>query len=245
MSLHDEMTRAGHLLFRWRSYLPLLLFPMFVVTLRNFTYLENSEALDDLWEVVCLGIAGVGFLLRVLTVGFVPANTSGRATREPTAATLNTTGLYSVVRHPLYLGNGLIWLGVASFAHIWWLVLLVLLVFGLYYERIMLAQEEFLRTRFGAEFDEWAQRTPAFIPNLRQWHPPTLPFSWRTVLARENATLFAIITTFFALEVTGDFFLGKLPHVDRDWLILFIGGLVTYLGLRWMKKHRWLVVDGR
>src|SRR5262245_8995076 len=102
MSLHEEMTRAGHLLFRWRSYLPLLLFPLFMVTLRNFTYLENSEALDDLWEVVCLGIAGVGFLLRVLTVGFVPANTSGRATREPTAATLNTTGLYSVVRHPLY-----------------------------------------------------------------------------------------------------------------------------------------------
>ena len=47
------------------------------------------------------------------------------------------------------------------------------LVFWLYYERIMLAEEEFLRARYGKAFDDWAARTPAFLPNFRHWVPPT------------------------------------------------------------------------
>jgi hypothetical protein len=153
--------------------------------------------------------------------------------------------MYSTVRHPLYLGNFLLWLGVALFAHTWWLLLIVILAFVVYYERIMLAEEEFLTTRFGAEYEAWAGRTPAFVPAFRNWKPPALSFSWKSVLARENPTWFATIVTFFVLEATGDFFAGKMPHVDLAWLLLLSAGTVVYTVLRWMKKRRLLSVDGR
>ncbi len=56
-------------------------------------------------------ISFFGLALRVIVVGHAPYGTSGRNTREQVADTLNTTGMYSIVRHPLYLANYLIILG--------------------------------------------------------------------------------------------------------------------------------------
>ncbi|HET8700236.1 MAG TPA: isoprenylcysteine carboxylmethyltransferase family protein [Nitrococcus sp.] len=245
MPLKDDMVRTGDYLFRWRSYLPLLFLPLFMLALADFKYIGGSATLDCVWEVFCLSIAAAGLALRILTVGFAPPGTSGRNTRRQRAGTLNTTGMYSIVRHPLYLGNFLIWLSVTLFAHTWWLVLIGVLAFCLYYERIMLAEEAFLKEKFKSEFEEWARRTPTFIPTWRSWQPPTRPFSWKTVLARENPTLFAIITVFFLLELAGDFFAGKMPHVDLGWIVLYSIGSVSYITLRWLKKHKLLSADTR
>jgi protein-S-isoprenylcysteine O-methyltransferase Ste14 len=245
MILKDEMARSGRTLFRWRSYVPLFVLLVVAYGLANFHYLGDSEVLDVVWELVCLTVAACGLGFRALTVGFAPAHTSGRNTKRQEAASLNATGMYSIVRHPLYLGNFLIWLGITLFPHDPWVVLVAVLAFWVYYERIMLAEEDFLESRFGAAFSEWAERTPAFLPAFRNWVPPGLPFSWRATLARENSTWFATIATFFALELAGDFFAGRDPSVDLGWLLLFSAGLTAYIVLRWMKKHHRLDVDGR
>ena len=52
-------------------------------------------------------------MIRIYTVGTTPAGTSGRNRDKQIAEKLNKTGVYSIIRHPLYLGNLLIWLGVA------------------------------------------------------------------------------------------------------------------------------------
>ena len=149
-----------------------------------------------------------------------PQGTSGRNTKRQIAETLNTDGIYSVVRHPLYLGNFFIYLALGLFAHTWWLALICVLAFWLYYERIMYAEEAFLRGKFGAEFDEWAGRVPAFVPDLRQWRPFRLPFSVRNAARREYHGFFAIILTMFVLELVEDFYPGRPPGtgsaVDRD-----------------------------
>ena len=245
MLLKDEMARSGRTLFRWRSYVPLFVLLVVAYGLTNFRYLWDSEVLDVVWELLCLSVAACGLGFRALTVGFVPAHTSGRNTKRQDAASLNTTGMYSIVRHPLYLGNFLIWLGIALFPHNSWVVLVAVLAFWVYYERIMLAEEDFLQSRFGAAFSEWAERTPAFRPAFRNWVPPALPYSWRATLGRENSTWFATITTFFALELAGDFFAGQDPNVDLGWLLLFSAGLTAYIVLQWMKRHHRLDVEGR
>ena len=245
MALRDEMARSGRYLFRWRSYLPLLFVPILMAALANYDRPGGSSALDLLWEGFCGAIAAAGLLLRALTVGYVPAHTSGRNTDRQVAEVLNVSGMYSVVRHPVYLGNFLIWLGVVSFARTGWLVLVAVLAFCIYYERIMLAEEDFLRERFAGEFEDWAARTPAFIPALGRWIPPDLPFCWRTVLSRENSTLLATVVIFFLLEVAGKFFAGELPHVELGWVVLLGATVVTYGVLRWLKKHKRLSVDGR
>ena len=107
-------------------------------------------------------ISFAGLILRVLIVGRAPIGTSGRNTREQAANTLTTTGMYSIVRHPLYLANYIIIIGFVMEFHVWWLVLLITCIYALYYERIMLAEEAFLREQFGDAFETWAAATPAF-----------------------------------------------------------------------------------
>jgi protein-S-isoprenylcysteine O-methyltransferase Ste14 len=149
MALKEEFERTGNWLFRWRSYLPLMMIAIFLLALREYEYPGNSENLDHLWEIFCLIVSFIGFGIRVFTVGHTPKGTSGRNTKEQVAETLNTSGIYSVVRNPLYLGNFFMGLGLALFAHLWWLTLIYILVFWLYYERIIFAEEEYLRNKFG------------------------------------------------------------------------------------------------
>jgi len=246
VALREEFERNGTWLFRWRSYLPLLLLGVFLLAMRDYHYPGYSERLDDLWECVCLVVSFVGLGIRVVTVGHAPRNTSGRNTRRQIADRLNTTGLYSVVRNPLYLGNFFMGLGPAMFAHTWWLVLIYLLVFWLYYERIIFAEETFLRQRFGQAFLEWAERTPAFLPHLRQYVPDALPFCWRTVLRRECNGLLGVVATMFLFEVVGDlFYLGRV-ELDPQWVWLVSVTVALWAALRVLKKcTRVLDVAGR
>ncbi|MFA5322469.1 MAG: isoprenylcysteine carboxylmethyltransferase family protein [Smithella sp.] len=181
----------------------------------------------------------------MLTVGFVPEGTSGRNTKNQVAKELNTTGMYSVVRNPLYLGNFIIWLGLSMFVRIWWLSLIIILIFWLYYERIIFAEEEFLRSKFGSSYMKWAEKTPAFIPKFNQWRNPIYPFSWRTALKGEYSGFFAIIVTFTFMEMVGDYVLTGTWDYDPMWQIISLSGLFIYLVLRIMKKNHLLDVKGR
>ena len=149
MALKEDFENTGNWLFRWRSYLPLIMISIFLLALREYEYPGNSEYLDHLWEVFCLIVSFIGLGIRVFTVGHTPKGTSGRNTKGQVAETLNTSGTYSVVRNPLYLGNFFMGLGLAMFAHLWWLTLIYILTFWLYYERIIFTEEEYLRNKFG------------------------------------------------------------------------------------------------
>jgi hypothetical protein len=176
-------------------------------------------------------------LVRVLTIGSVPERTSGRNTHRQVAERLNTTGMYSIVRHPLYLGNYVMVLGVALFFHTWWIVALVTCLCALFYERIMFAEEAFLRKRFGEQFEGWAAVTPAVLPNIRLWKRPELPFRWRTVLRREYTGLFVVTTIFPVLEIAGDTIAEGRLQIDFPWVVLGLAGAGVYVVLRTLKKH--------
>jgi protein-S-isoprenylcysteine O-methyltransferase Ste14 len=246
MAMREEFERVGNSLFRWRSYLPLIMFGIFVLSLRHFHYLDHSQFVDQMGEIFCLLVSLFGLGIRAWTVGHTPRGTSGRNTKSQVADTLNTTGIYSIVRNPLYLGNFFIGLGLALFAHVWWLVLIYTLAFWLYYERIIYAEETFLRSKFGDEFDAWAARTPAFVPRFRNCKKSTLSFSLRNVLRREYNGFFAIIIGLFILEVVGDLVSLHRFELDPMWMVLLIIGFVVWTSLRTLKKYTTLLnVDGR
>lgn len=241
MPLHEEFERHGSWLFQWRSYLPLTLIGVLVVAMDEYQYPGNSELMDELWEGFCLLVSFFGLGIRVFTVGHTPKATSGRNTREQVANTLNKTGIYSIVRHPLYLGNFFMFLGVMLFAHTWWLTLIYILVFWLYYERIMFAEEAFLRKKFGDEYLVWANNTPAFIPRFRNYKKPDLPFSLKKVLRKEYNGFFAIIIAMFILEETGELLLNEKLEFDLQWVILVSLGFIIWATLRIIKKKTtWL-----
>lgn len=246
MALREELEKQGNRLFRWRSYLPLFLIGIMFIGLRHFEYPGHRHFMDQVWEILCIIVAFFGLGIRVLTIGYTPKNTSGRNTSQQIADTLNITGMYSIVRHPLYVGNFFCWLGISLFVRLWWISLLIILVFWLYYERIIFAEEEYLRRKFGEQYEQWANTVPAFIPRIAQWIPPTLTFSLKNVLKREYSGLFAIITSFTALEILGDIIAEGQLEIDLMWMSLFAIGLLIYIVLRLLKKKTNILhVDGR
>lgn len=248
MALREEFQRQGSWLFRWRSYFPLIFLPILLVALKDAEYLERifGDMIEDIWEISCLVLSFIGLFIRCLTIGYVPKGTSGRNTKQQKADSLNTTGMYSIVRHPLYLGNFLIMLGIVMFTQVWWAILIAILSFWIYYERIIFTEEEFLRKKFGELFLQWAQDTPAFIPKLTNWKKPDMPFSMKTVLRREYTGFFVIVSAFTCFDILGDFIAEGKLEIDLEWIVFFTVGAIIYLTLRTLKKHtKILHVDGR
>lgn len=246
MILKKNIESSGIWLFRWRSFLPLLVLPFITLSLKDYSYPGNSCYYDGIWEVVCIAVGFMGLAIRVLTVGAVPRGTSGRNTRKQKAEQLNTTGLYSTVRNPLYLGNYFMGLGVAMFPFLWYLPVIYTLAFAIYYERIILAEEKFLTDKFGEKYIKWAKSTPVFIPRLSQYCPPEMPFSWRTVLKREYNSFFALVICMTAFEIVTTLKVEGSLNIGMFWISFLVVGFFIWFILRFMKKHTSLLkINGR
>lgn len=236
LALDAHLEKTGRWLFRWRSYLPLIPLGIVFLGLRDYAYPAGSETLNNLWCVGCLMVGLVGLGIRIATVGHVPAGTSGRNTRAHEAEVLNTTGMYSIVRNPLYLGNYLMWLGLALIPRTIWVPLVITLVFWLYHERIIFSEEQFLRREHGNEFEEWAARTPAFFPSFSGWVAPRHRFSARGVLRREHSGLTAFVAVMTALMLAGNYVVQGRVFLHPAWLSGFVAALLFYFTIFAVKK---------
>jgi protein-S-isoprenylcysteine O-methyltransferase Ste14 len=246
MGLQRELADAGSWLFRWRSFLPLSMVFLAVLSMLPDVLPAHHQPSAQLLLAGSMGISVLGLIVRVLTVGFTPAKTSGRNTREQIADVLNTTGIYSTVRHPLYLGNFLIGLGLACMTLKPWFPFTYSLAFWLYYERIMMAEEAFLRGKFEQEFNEWARVTPAFIPSFKNYRRSVLPFSLKNVLRREYSAVLQIAAVGFLLKFLGDWFDSGRIIFSPPWFAVLAASAVTWFVLRSLKRNTSLLqVEGR
>lgn len=243
MALYEEWLRRGQWLFERRGWLPLFGVAVLLGLICSVTATASREELSLGWSVACFLVSLVGLGIRAYTVGCAAPGTSGRNRGTQVAASLNTTGPYSVVRHPLYLGNFISWLGPVLFIRRPWPSLVFALVFWLYYERIMLAEEEFLRREFGPAFEEWAARTPAFLPDLRRWVPPATPLNLRVVLRREYSGLAQLVTIFAVLEAAEWRVATGRWWMEPFWRWTLGIGLAAALALRLLRKHTALLED--
>ena len=238
MALQEELEVQGAFLFRWRSYLPLVFLISGIATVLLF-----PMDLPPLLIFSALSIGLLGQFLRILAVGYAAPNTSGRNTAEGQIAdSLNTKGLYGMVRHPLYVGNFLMWLSICLLVGSFWFSLCFIAAFWLYYERIMYAEEQFLRRKFGSLYLDWAQQTPAFVPKTLTWSRPKHGFSWKRVLKKEKNGLFALLLLFWLfLYVQSSLFAGNWLNPLNAWAYAALASALLYLVLKWIKyQTKWL-----
>lgn len=245
MALVHEFEKSGNWLFRRRSWLPAFLVIAGIIVL----YLTNRQAIlyDSTEELVFLGISLLGEAVRIITVGFVPGGTSGRNTAAGQIADeLNTSGIYSLVRHPLYVGNFLMWLGPVLFLRSLMAILFFILVYWLYYERIMFAEEQFLRRKFGEIYDKWSENVKAVIPRFKGYIKPALSFSVKTVLKREHNSFINIFVIFVTLDLFRNYFLSETVYLTPMWIYLGIPAFLLWSVIRLIhKKTGWLESEGR
>jgi len=245
MALVHEFEKSGNWLFRRRSWIPLIIAIPGLILL----YFTDHYRIIFNWkvELIFLGISLSGQMIRVLTVGFAPGNTSGRNTTSGQIADeINVTGIYSIVRHPLYIGNYFMWLGPVLFIRSVWFLIVITLAYWLYYERIMFAEEQFLRRKFGDAYDKWSEKVKAVIPSFKNYIPPKLTFSFRTVLRREYNSFINIFLMFSVLDLARNFFISGRIFITPMWGWFLSGSVVFWLVVRLIHKNTsWLSVEGR
>ncbi len=145
MTIKKSLEASGNFLFKYRGHIPLIVF-LLCVPVAFFTpyhTYSSYKGLDEIILLVSLFFISFGHFIRARTVGRRSIQTSGRNRSHQVAKVLTITGWYSLVRHPLYLANYLIWLGLAIFLANFWFLVILSLLFWIYYERIMFAEEVF------------------------------------------------------------------------------------------------------
>jgi protein-S-isoprenylcysteine O-methyltransferase Ste14 len=101
----------------------------------------------------------------------------------------------------------------------------------------MFAEEQFLRSKFGNVYLDWAKNVPAFIPNLKNFKPTNLPFSYKKVLKKEKKNgLVAVFLIFCAFDVLGELIEGE-THYNYFLFAGCILTLVMYIVLTYLKKR--------
>ena len=235
MGLYQEFTKSGNYLFRNRSYIPIILYPLstLIILVERVHIIYHP---DLVWSLVCLIISVSGLAVRTLVIGWIPKGTSGRNRKKQVANTLNTSGIYSTVRHPLYLGNFLMWMGLIIYTGNIWFIIIAVLLFWIYYERIMFAEEDFLRKKFGEDFEKWARQIPAFFPAFEKWKKPNLKFSVKKAIRREYRGLFAVIVSFVYLNILKNITVNNNFTIDKHWIILLIAGVIFFTTIHILNK---------
>lgn len=242
MALVHELERSGNWLFRRRSWLPVVFIAAGIAGL----YLTNRQAIifNLTPELLFLGVSLLGEVVRIYTVGHAAKNTSGRnTTAGQIADDLNTTGIYSLVRHPLYIGNFLMWLGPVLFVRSLIFLILFLLVYWLYYERIIFAEEQFLRKKFGDVYDIYSDKVRAVLPRFSGFVKPSLPFSIKSVLKREYNSFVNIFLIFVLLDLFRNYFLSDRIYLTPAWIYTAAPAVIIWVVIRLVHKRTSLLKE--
>jgi len=242
MALIHSFEKSGNLLFRYRGQIPVILF----VAAVPIIYFTGYAGLDEKWRIIvnilAVSMSICGFLVRAYTIATTPKGTSGRNTEKQVAESLNTKGIYSMIRHPLYLGNYLMWGGIVLFTYNFWFFLAMSLAYWIYYERIMFAEERFLERKFGEDYMEWSKTVPAFLPAFRHYIKSPVSFSLKSVLRREYSGILATAASFAFIDQLRIAYDTGAVDPWRLSTYVFIASILFALVLRTL-KHQTHILD--
>jgi len=174
----------GKFLFKYRSFLPVPYF-LFLLIVVDFNSLQLFLGVI----IVLLGLS-----IRFFSMGFAGNWMRGNEVR---ADYILDEGLYSIMRHPLYLGNFFIGFGFTLVSNFYPVFLLPFysLIFFVYYYLIVKEEERYLEKKFGERFVRYRKSTPASFPNFNRWK--TGQFLGKNALRMEFSTYLTVGLIFF------------------------------------------------
>lgn len=180
--------KVGNFLFKHRSFTPI---PLIIVVFIIFKPIN----LDEKNIILNLGgflISLLGETIRIIAVGFSFTGTSGRETFLRADA-LNTTGIYAIVRNPLYIGNFFMFTGIVIVFSNVFAVLVFALFLILQYYFIILSEENFLTKKYGESYETYCSQVRRILPTFKNYKGNQNPFSLKKVIFKENDSIFNML----------------------------------------------------
>jgi len=246
------MVTIGNFFFKYRNWIFILFYAALFIPSWPLFSPGQFGSRYYIWPI-CIGlvITCLGQLIRGLTIGLAYIVRGGKE-GKPYAEGLVTDGIFNHCRNPLYVGNILMLLGVGILANSLVYVAIVVPIFLFIYQAIVLAEENFLRGKFGPGFDTYCSKVNRWWPSLKGIGRTfgSMEFNWKRWILKEHTTQFiwliGIILIFFINypQLTG---YDKEPVDGLDALGLgyarlillgcILGGLtIIYLTVRYLKK---------
>ena len=143
---------------KWRTTVFKLVFSFLIF--EDFFTGRKPQELNPLNNISIIGIIGVMFIVAGALLRFW-------ARGHFVKGKLFTTGPYSIVRHPLYLGSTLAMIGVLCILNhpLHWFIMIPLIIF--FHGIAMFYEEQSLAARFGEQWQEYQKGVPAIIPSIK------------------------------------------------------------------------------
>jgi len=232
------MVPIGNFLFHHRNVLFPLVYALLLV--------KSQPIFPDfrIAAIVGLLVAASGQILRAATIGLEYIKRGGRA-RQVYADNLVQGGLFAHCRNPLYLGNFIILLGVGLAANSLLFLGLALPFFAFAYWAIIAAEENYLRGKFGQEFDDYCARVNRLAPNLSGLRRTLsgMRFNWRRLITAEYGSAYIWVAAVALVTLKNAWMAGPYPAghpvVWGSWSLLAFA-TVAYALARVLKKGRLL-----
>lgn len=176
-------------------------------------------------------IAILGQVIRSATIGLAYIIRGGKDHRVY-AEDLVTQGLYAHCRNPMYVANTFLLTGLALASNSWVFVLVGAPLVLFMHVAIVAAEEDFLRRKFGAQFDAYCALVPRWIPRLGTLASTFrgMRFDWRRVLDKEYAAPFDWLAA-IALIVTLNVWRAGLLRSELGVLAFMSAVIVLRLAL--------------
>ncbi len=228
------MIQIGNFFFKYRNLLFILLYGLlFLPSPELFT--ENVFQADyKIWPLfIGLFVTVLGQAIRGATIGLAYIVRGGKD-KKVYAEHLVSTGIFSHCRNPLYVGNILMLLGVGILANSLIYVGIIMPLFLFIYQAIVLAEENFLRGKFGADFDAYCAKVNRWIPSLKGIRATfsSMEFNWKRWVLKEYTTQFIWLAGIVMLIIR----LYQIEDVLKNsiYAVLVLG--LFYLYVRYLKK---------
>jgi len=229
----------GHFLFKRRKFVfPLMSLAVLLAGRPRLPF--GSEGWDLALDALGIAVAVAGQTLRAMVIGLAYIKRGGES-GSIHADTLVVEGLFAHCRNPLYVGNMLQFTGLVLILNTPAGYFVGLPFFALAYFSIVLAEEGFLRERFGASFEAYCGRVNRFLPSFRGLGVTlrSMTFNWRRLIRKEYGTTFVWLTTLLALLAWESYDRRGWPAAQPTlavllslWALVLLG----YVAARYFKK---------
>tara|TARA_B100002052_G_C15828431_1_gene574129 strand:+ start:180 stop:911 length:732 start_codon:yes stop_codon:yes gene_type:complete len=238
MKLQNQILHIGKFLFQYRGQIPILLILIAVPVIYKTSYYEKIPIeTQSIVKCIAILIALCGLIIRFITVATTPTGTSGKNRKRQVADQLNTTGIYSIVRNPLYLANYLIWLGVSIYSLSYLLIIITSLFFFIIYEKIILVEEDFLTKKYQKKYETYSLKTPCLLPNFNNYIKSNINFDFKKIIREEYSPTLSTIISFIYIDILTYFIFEGAVHLNKLHLIIILTSVSVVLILKILKTY--------